>query len=419
MVSTSKSLVSLLRAVTNVSRLVVFFFCLGPFIPMTLLHRPQPILYPGLLREPNTDDRYLVLWLPEQRNGGFQYWLRVGTLPRAALTTSQGLCTLPATALPTRQRIRGVLGKLLGRFWSTPAEGSWLLPNGDSAEPCGERQTDLLLVWPEEDSQPLEESRLRSCWPQCQRLKQLGPQLWLLWSIAPSPAEKEVPPAPPPESCLQQAEQRLAAMRQAGDRPGEATALTDLGIAATNRGDVPQALAHLEQALALARALGDPARESDVLGNLALAALAAGQLERAQQCLEQELAYTRAAGDRFAEKLALDRLGTVHAARGHLPVCMALLQEALALTRILGDRQHEADLLWHLAIRHAEGGQRDQTLAQAQAAVEVLERLGKPEARIYAEHLQKYRRGETGGVWLAPAEMPRPGRPAGLRTGHG
>lgn len=91
----------------------------------------------------------------------------------------------------------------------------------------------------------------------------------------------------------------------------------------------------------------------------------------------------------------------------------------MALTRILGDRQHEADLLWHLAIRHAEGGQRDQTLAQAQAAVEVLERLGKPEARIYAEHLQKYRRGETGVLWLAPAEMPRPGRPAGLRTGHG
>ena len=204
-------------------------------------------------------------------------------------------------------------------------------------------------------------------------------------------------------------------MRQAGDRPGEATALTDLGIAATNRGDVPQALAHLEQALALALRPGRPGPGKRRPGQPGPAALAAGQLERAQQCLEQELAYTRAAGDRFAEKLALDRLGTVHAARGHLPVCMALLQEALALTRILGDRQHEADLLWHLAIRHAEGGQRDETLAQAQAAVEVLERLGKPEARIYAEHLQKYRRGETGGSGWPRQKCP--GR--GVRLGSG
>jgi hypothetical protein len=41
-------------------------------------------------------------------------------------------------------------------------------------------------------------------------------------------------------------------MRQAGDRPGEVTALTDLGIMAYNRGDITPALAHFEQALTLA-----------------------------------------------------------------------------------------------------------------------------------------------------------------------
>jgi tetratricopeptide (TPR) repeat protein len=206
-------------------------------------------------------------------------------------------------------------------------------------------------------------------------------------------------------SCLKEAVQRLAAMRQVGDRPGEATALTDLGMAAYNHGDITQALAHFAQALTLCRALGDQARESDVLGNLALAALAAGQPERAQQCLEQELASIRDAGNRFAEKLALERLGTVQASRGNLTTSIALLNEALLLARTLGDRQHEADLLWHLAIRHAEFGQHDQVLAHAQAAVELMQQLGKPQARIYAEHLQRYRQVERDARLTGSGEV--------------
>ena len=114
---------------------------------MTLPHWPQPILHPGLLREPSTDGRCLILWLPGQRNGSFQYWHRVSTLPRAVLTINQGLCTTAATALQAKQRIRGVLGKLLARLWPPQSDGLWLLPNGDSAEQCGERQTDLLSIF--------------------------------------------------------------------------------------------------------------------------------------------------------------------------------------------------------------------------------------------------------------------------------
>jgi tetratricopeptide (TPR) repeat protein len=254
-------------------------------------------------------------------------------------------------------------------------------------------QTDLLLVW-SEDPSPTDEASLRASWPQCQRLQELGPNLWLILGVSQLAAVSEPEPSLLPDSCLKQAEQRLAVMRQAGDRPGEATALTDLGIAIYNRDDIKQSLAHFEQALTLARALGDHARESDILGNLALAALAAGQPGRAQQCLEHELAYVRTTGNHFAEKLALERLGTVQASRGNLTASIALLNEALLLARTLGDRQHEADLLWHLAIRHAEFSQREHAMVQAQAAVELMQQIGKPQARIYAEHLQRYRQGE-------------------------
>jgi hypothetical protein len=61
----------------------------------------------------------------------------------------------------------------------------------------------------------------------------------------------------------QQAEQRLAAARGRGDRPAEATALTDLGLVLVYEGQAGPALPLLEGALALAGRLGDPGREAD------------------------------------------------------------------------------------------------------------------------------------------------------------
>ena len=67
------------------------------------------------------------------------------------------------------------------------------------------------------------------------------------------------------------------------------------------------------------------------------------------------------------------------------------MTEALNLARSLGDRQHEADLLWHLGIRRAEMGQRGEALSYGQAAVDLMQTLGKPQARVFAEHLDQYR----------------------------
>ena len=80
---------------------------------------------------------------------------------------------------------------------------------------------------------------------------------------------------------------------------------------------------------------------------------------------------------------------------GNLPETLRLLNEALTLARTLGDRQQEADLLWYLALGQAEMGQREQALGYGQAAVDLLEKWGKPQARVFREHLEQYRRGEA------------------------
>ena len=169
---------------------------------------------------------------------------------------------------------------------------------------------------------------------------------------------------------------------------------------ALDEGQVTRAVACLEEALTLTRSLGDKLRECDVLGNLGVAVFKAGQPDRAYEYVEQALALARAAGDRVAEKLLLERQGLVQVVRGNLPETLRLLGEALVLARSLGDRQQEAEVLWYLAIGNAEVGNRGLALAFGQATVDLLEKSAKPQASVFREHLEQYRRDEAKGALI-------------------
>ena len=350
---------------------------------------------PDVLLEPVPDDGRLVLWLAGERDHGFQYWERIGTVARAAVVVDQGLCMIAATSIRARQRARGLLGNLWQRFREAAGE-VWTLPTGEAAEQCGERQTDLVLAWSDDEAAPLEEARLRRHWPEGRRFQQIAPDLFVVAGVQPPPTETALETA---LGCPRaQGEQLLAAARQAGNRRAEATALTDLGIMAMSQGDAPQAIAHLQAALEIARQLGDRARESDVLGNLGLAALASSHPASARELFTHELTLAREAGDRFAEKLALERLGLTYAALRDHTRAFAYFDQALTLARALGDRQHEANLIWHQSVQYAELGQRDAAIMKAQSAIDLLQKMGKPQAELFTNHLRSYRLSEAGGT---------------------
>src|SRR5262249_21307183 len=206
-------------------------------------------------------------------------------------TTEKGICATPATAVRARQRTRSFFGKLLQRFQKTSQEQTWMLPNGEPAEQCGERESNLLLAWAEDETSGLDEPRLAARWPSSTRCQQLAKNLFLVSGIERATASPEAEPTPPQGQPREVAEHLLAAARQKGDRRAAVSALTDLGIVCTREGEVARALQLLEEALTLARQLGDRARESDVWGNLGLAALGAGQVKRALELFEQERAY--------------------------------------------------------------------------------------------------------------------------------
>ncbi len=63
-------------------------------------------------------------------------------------------------------------------------------------------------------------------------------------------------------------EQRLALVRGAGDRAGEATTLNNIGLVYDNLGDRDQALRFFNDALPIRREVGDRAGEATTLNNI-------------------------------------------------------------------------------------------------------------------------------------------------------
>src|SRR5438046_5254817 len=146
------------------------------------------VLNEGILTEPIAEDDRIILWLPGGREAGAQQWQRISTAPRAQVTLEQGMCATAAASVRVRQNRRGLFGRLVPRFQRPSANPSWLLPNGESAEQWGERQTDLLLVWAENEANSLDEAVLRSRWPLSERLERIGKNLFLLAGVGPQHA---------------------------------------------------------------------------------------------------------------------------------------------------------------------------------------------------------------------------------------
>jgi tetratricopeptide (TPR) repeat protein len=349
-------------------------------------------LIDGIVREPVMDGQGMVLWFPGKREPQFQEWERVASVSHAEYTVEPGVGAVAASSVPARQPIQGVWGKLMKRFQKATEGRSWFLPNGEKAEQCGERRGDLLLVWAEGEKTVLDESWIKSRWPQCQEVLRIGKDLFLVSGVQ-APEAKTAPDQM--QNCPRMVAERFVAdAKQAGDRRREVSALTDLALINLHEGRPQLALKQLDEAVGIVRQLADRDSEIELLGYAGLVMLQLGQPGQALNLLEQRRSDAKAKGDQFAEKTALEYQGFAHAKlRDHIRSA-ACFEEALGLARAVGHRKHEADLLWYLAVQHAELGRREEAVKNAQAAVDLMEKALNPQAAWYADHLRRFRTGE-------------------------
>ena len=358
------------------------------------------LLANGIQTEPLGNRCRIVFWLPAFEPGPRNHWLRIQCLTENDIACEQGVFAIAANAVPTQRQTQRLLAAVWRAFRKDSQRAIWFLPTGDAMEQAGERRTDLLLAWAADDTISLDHARIREKWPDCQEIRVLAKNLFLVVGVK-LPVSARVAPSVPHEiTPCALATRLLAEARQQGELSSEVAALLDMGIVVRREGNAGRAATLLEQALELARRRGNAAQEMDVLSNLGPAYLSLGNARQALNAFTAEEEIAREIGSHFAMQTALTHLGMAFIDMGNGVRAITYFESALNLAREAGDRQAQHELEWSLAEQHAELGNRDKAVAHGLAAVEILRAMNKPEARVYAEYLEKYRDSAEGMGWV-------------------
>jgi tetratricopeptide (TPR) repeat protein len=130
----------------------------------------------------------------------------------------------------------------------------------------------------------------------------------------------------------------------AGDRPGMAATLDDIGRVHFLTGDSEESMRCHRAALGEREALRDERGKALTLSWMGLVQVQAGQLARAQQCFRRALRISQATHDGHRIVFSLLDLGAVEREAGHADRAQALLEEARRVVRDMGDRLYECHL---------------------------------------------------------------------------
>jgi tetratricopeptide (TPR) repeat protein/transcriptional regulator with XRE-family HTH domain len=176
------------------------------------------------------------------------------------------------------------------------------------------------------------------------------------------------------------------AARQAGDRAGQAGALTNMCAIQGSAGDYRAAATSVTQALALYRDLGDRAGEANALNNLGIVQRLSGDYQAATASCRQALELFRDIGHRYGQGDALLELGAVQAQTGDYAAAAESLQQALTLYQEIGHRLGQGPALVHLGAVQRLTGDYPAAAASYQQALEQARDLGERSVQAYAHH---------------------------------
>jgi tetratricopeptide (TPR) repeat protein/transcriptional regulator with XRE-family HTH domain len=168
----------------------------------------------------------------------------------------------------------------------------------------------------------------------------------------------------------------LNAARRAGDRPGQAGALDELGLLQQLTGDYAAATDTLAQAVALYAELGDQRGQAYALNHLGLVHQDTGDYRAATASHQRALALALEAGDRLAEAVSITDLGQVQQLTGNYRAAVASHEQALAMFRDLDSPFDEADALTQMGFNECALGNYEAATARHRQSLAVFRRLG-------------------------------------------
>jgi tetratricopeptide (TPR) repeat protein len=198
-------------------------------------------------------------------------------------------------------------------------------------------------------------------------------------------------------------EEAIAAFRSAGDVAGEAGALKQLGIIASERSDLTTARRLYEESMVLMEQVGDDMGVARAKNNIGLIARYEGDLRTATELYTEGLEVFRRIGDRQAMTRSLMNLGEAKMEQGEFKEAHRLIIESIHLALEIGSRWDMADLL-ELMAAIATGDEHPHEAAVIFGSAEYLrESLGAPLPP--AEKTFYDRRVETLKGRLSPEDL--------------
>jgi tetratricopeptide (TPR) repeat protein/DNA-binding SARP family transcriptional activator len=176
----------------------------------------------------------------------------------------------------------------------------------------------------------------------------------------------------------------VTAWRAAGNRAGEAKALTELSLILARTGRHDEALRHAGDALTLARAAADHAAEADALDRMGIFLWWLARYPEALAHFDEALTIWRALDDRDGEADTLMYSGIAAWHLSRYPEALHRTERALALYRELGDAQGEANALNNLGALQEDDNHYEQALASYGRALEMFRDLGDRQGEAIA-----------------------------------
>jgi tetratricopeptide (TPR) repeat protein/transcriptional regulator with XRE-family HTH domain len=168
----------------------------------------------------------------------------------------------------------------------------------------------------------------------------------------------------------------IEAARHLGDRLGQATALTDLGVVRRLTGEYPAAAQVLEQALGIYRDLGDRLGQANALSDLGVVRWVTSDYPAAARAQEQALDIYRDLCDRLGQATALNDLGVVRRLTGEYPAAARAQEQALDIYRDLGDPLGQASALRDLGDVRRMTGEYPAAARALEQALDIYRDLG-------------------------------------------
>jgi CHAT domain-containing protein len=208
---------------------------------------------------------------------------------------------------------------------------------------------------------------------------------WLLPACSSAPSEPadallarglEIYRSAGPKDAVPHFTRALEEFRRAGDRSGEARALSALGNAAKASGDNDGAIRLLRQAVSLHQSLGVDSEVGKAWSNLGLAYHAAARYEEATAAFGEALALAARSGDRRLEAAVHNNSGLVRDEVGEYRQALQHYERALSASREIGFERLTSDALGNIGGVHLLLGRYREASSRYREAYAISERLG-------------------------------------------